>query len=98
MIQESRTTFAQRLKQARLARRLTPRELSRMTGLYVTAVRDIEEGIVKKVSTEVAGLLAEALGISKLWLCWGEGARELTKSPEKRLPQVKNVDETQAGS
>lgn len=98
MIREPNTTFAQRLKQARVARGLTARELSRMTGLYLTATRDIEDGIVKKVSTEVAGLLAEALGISKLWLCWGEGSRDLAKPSVKRLPKVKNVDETKAGS
>lgn len=68
--------FAQRLAHARKERRLSGREICRRCDLYRTMVSDIESGRIKRVSVDVAGMLADVLGISKSWLCWGEGGME----------------------
>lgn len=90
MIRQSHSTFAERLKKTRELRGFKTRELSRISGLYLGAVGDIESGKVAKVSLEAGGALAESLGVSKVWLCWGEGPIAARR--------VKNVDESQTDS
>lgn len=52
---------------------MTVRSLGKRAGLSMTAVYNIENGAVATVRLETALALADALDVSREWLCWGEG-------------------------
>lgn len=66
--------FGKRLKQARESKQMTVRSLGKQAGMSPTAVYNIENGTAVTVRLENALSLADALGVSREWLCWAKGS------------------------
>lgn len=69
-----KTTFSDRLKQARQARGCTQQALARASGLSQSAIASYENG--DRESSRSLRKLAEALDVSAEWLETGKGAME----------------------
>jgi transcriptional regulator with XRE-family HTH domain len=52
------------IKQAREAKGWSQRELSRHSGVSISTVHNLEQGLVKTLRLETARLLARSLGVS----------------------------------
>jgi transcriptional regulator with XRE-family HTH domain len=57
------------VKETREARGLTQRELARLSGVSIGAIRNIEQGMVKTLRLETAGRIARVLRVSvdRMW-------------------------------
>jgi transcriptional regulator with XRE-family HTH domain len=76
--------IAGRLRYAREKLALGSRELSTKAGLSVGTVSSLESGHVTRVELRTMLRLADALGVSRAWLCWGEGgAPPAAEDPQK---------------
>lgn len=61
--------MGKRLKQARLAARLTRKQLADRAGIKPAAIFEIEAGRTKVPAFDRVMLLAAALNVEPLWLC-----------------------------
>jgi transcriptional regulator with XRE-family HTH domain len=66
--------FRRRLRFARKRRGLDQREVAERAGASNAYVCQLESGLIKSPSIDWAAALAEALGVTASWLCFGEGA------------------------
>lgn len=83
--------FAERAKQARMARGLTLREVGRRSASSAAAIRTTESGTMPSLDTVEA--LAKALGVSPAWLAYGEGPMEApTRRRATQTEQVQTSD------
>jgi transcriptional regulator with XRE-family HTH domain len=68
--------FGKRLKQARESKQITVRSLGKKARISPAALYNIENGTAVMVRLENALVLADELGVSREWLCWGKGPIE----------------------
>jgi phage repressor protein C with HTH and peptisase S24 domain len=78
------TTFADRLKKARQHARLTQAELATIVGIDQTSISNLERG--KSQGTSFSARLADACGVSAIWLESGIGL--MSEAEEPRSVQV----------
>jgi transcriptional regulator with XRE-family HTH domain len=72
-------TFGERLKQARKAKALSQSALAKKAGISQSIISDAEKG--KYLSSKASPQIADALGVSAIWLATGKGPMQL---PEAR--------------
>jgi len=75
-------TLATRLKETRLERGLTQKEVGDSVGITVQAISQLENGTTKGFKGAHLTIVAAKLGVNPHWLATGEGDMALQKNSE----------------
>lgn len=82
------TTFAERMKQRRLALGLTQQQLATSCGLAQSAIGNMESG--SRQGSRHIGILSAALGVNPVWLETGKGEIEPLSDTARKIAQAFN--------
>lgn len=83
-------TWADRLRESMKERGWTVPEMARRSGVSADAINKYIQGVVENPRGSTIADLAEALGVSELWLKVGENAPILSSNPPPAALPVKN--------
>lgn len=90
--------FAERLKAARAAAKMTQDQLARAIGVTPSAISHLESGSSKSLSMEHIFACADALGINAKWLCTGHGPKtghDIEEAPSQYALRLARIIEEQ---
>ncbi|CBX44558.1 phage repressor protein [Erwinia phage phiEt88] len=80
-----KTTFAERLRVSRKNKGLSQKALGDLVGVSQANIQKLENG--KSQSTGYAAQIAEALGVSAIWLATGNGAKDSLQASSSIPPE-----------